>query len=526
MSEYFLGLDSSTQSLTAIVIDLATRKIAFEASLNFDAACPRFGTKNGVLRDADPRVVHAPPLMWVEALDKLFAQLKEKGAPLAQVKAIAGSGQQHGSVYLNKFAPAALAALDPARPLTDNLDHVFSRSTSPIWMDSSTSLECDEITAGFGGRAELIAATGSAAFERFSGPQIRKFAEHDPKAYGETAHIALVSSFMASILAGKIAPLDPGDGAGMNLMDIATKQWNAAALNATAPELAKKLPPLAPSWQVIGPVHGYFAKKYGVAPDAQCVAWSGDNPCSVIGLGLVEAGQTAISLGTSDTYFGTMSECRTDPNGEGHVFGSPAGGYMTLICFKNGSLAREKVRDLYKLSWPEFSAALRATPPGNNGGIMLPWFDPEITPRVLKPGIHRINLSAADAAANCRAVVEGQMLSMRLHSQWMGLRPTKIFATGGASANSEIMQIMADVMGCPVYRIETTASAALGAALRAAHAWHAARGTVAWPHIVRGFTEPVSGSEIKPRSDAVAVYDKHIHAYAAAERQGLLTANG
>lgn len=524
MSEYFLGLDSSTQSLTGIIIDLATRKIAFEASLNFDADCPRFGTKNGVLRDTDPRVVHAPPLMWVEALDKVFAKLKDEGAPLGQIKAIAGSGQQHGSVYLNRSAPAALASLDPARSLTDNLDQIFSRATSPIWMDSSTTLECDAITAGIGGRAKLIAATGSSAFERFSGPQIRKFAEHDPKAYADTAHIALVSSFMASILAGKIAPLDPGDGAGMNLMDIATKQWNAAALAATAADLGHKLPPLAASWQVIGPVHAYFAKKYGVASDAQCVVWSGDNPCSVIGLGLVEAGQTAISLGTSDTYFGTMSECRTDPNGEGHVFGSPAGGYMTLICFKNGSLARENVRNEFSLSWPEFSAALRATPPGNNGSMMLPWFEPEITPRVLKPGVRRINLSATDAAANCRAVVEAQMLSMRIHSSWMGLRPTKIFATGGASANSEIMQIMADVMGCPVYRIETTSSAALGAALRAAHAWHAARGTVAWSDIVRGFTEPVANSEIKPRSEAVAIYNAMLPVFAKAEREALLTA--
>lgn len=518
MSQYFLGLDSSTQSLTAIIIDLDTRKIAFQASVSFEKDLPQFGTERGVLRDRDPKVVHAPPLMWVEALDLLCGKMKAAGAPLGEVRAIAGSGQQHGSVYLNASAAGALAGLDPARPLRDSLQHIFSRATSPIWMDSSTSAECDEITAGVGGRAALIEATGSAAFERFSGPQIRKFAKQDPSGYAGTAHIALVSSFLASVLAGRIVPLDPGDGAGMNLMDIRSKQWHPKALAATAPELGSRLPPVAPSWHVVGPVHDYFVRKFGFAADARCVVWSGDNPCSVIGLGLVEPGQVAISLGTSDTYFGTMRECRTDPNGEGHVFGSPTGDYMSLICFKNGSLAREKVKDSYGLDWDGFAAAIQSTPPGNNGAIMLPWFDPEITPRVLTPGVHRINLRADDAAANCRAVIECQMLSMRLHSAWMGVRPTKIFATGGASVDPVRMQVVADVHGCPVYRLETSSSAALGAALRAAHAWHKERAERPWTEIVAGFSGPVAGSRLDPRPDAVAVYDRMIDVYAAAER--------
>lgn len=522
MSQFFLGLDSSTQSLTGVVIDLATRKIVHEASVNFDEALPKYGTRHGVLRDADPRVVHAPPMLWVEALDLVLQRLKASGAPLGQIGAVAGSGQQHGSVYLNRFAPSALAGLDARKALHENLDHIFSRATSPIWMDSSTTLECDEITRAVGGREALIANTGSAAFERFTGPQVRKFAKQESAAYADTAHIALVSSFMASILAGRIAPIDPGDGAGMNLMQIGTcADWHQPALDATADDLRRRLPALAPSWTTMGPIHAYFVHKFGFAANTQCVVWSGDNPCSVIGLGLVEAGQTAISLGTSDTYFGTMSACRTDPQGEGHVFGSPTGGYMTLLCFKNGSLAREQVRDHYHYSWAEFSAALRATPPGNQGAIMLPWFDPEITPRVLKPGVVRVQLREDNAAANCRAVVEAQMLSMRLHSTWMGERPTRILATGGASSNQDILQIMADVHGCPVYRIDTTASAALGAALRAAHAWHHARDPMPWQDVVRGFTDPIPGSHLNPNPAAVAVYNQMIETYAQVEARAL-----
>ncbi|MGA9451899.1 MAG: FGGY-family carbohydrate kinase [Verrucomicrobiia bacterium] len=523
MARLFLGLDSSTQSLSAVVVDYDRRKVVYEKSLNFDRALPQYQTQNGVLPHPDPLVKHSPPLMWADALDLLFAEIKKDGVALGKILAISGSGQQHGSVYFNSRAGAALANLDCGKSLVENLNGIFSRKTSPIWMDSSTAKECAEIRQALGGIKATAEATGSDAFERFTGPQIRKFYKTEPDAYAQTAGITLVSSFMASLLAGKIAPIDHGDGAGMNLMDIRRKAWLPQALAATAPDLMQKLPPLAESWKIIGAVSPYFIKKFGVNPDAQALVWSGDNPCSIIGLGLIKAGQVAISLGTSDTFFGSMKSCHTDAHGEGHVFGSPAGYYMTLICFKNGSLAREKIRDAYGIkNWEKFGEALTATPPGGNGGILLPWFEAEIVPRVNQPGIRRFDLDEKDAAANCRAVVEAQMMAMRLHSRWMKVAPDRIFATGGASNDVPLLQIMADAMNCRVERIEISKSAALGAALRAAHGWLVQAGErPEWEKVVAGFTDPIPNSEIRPNKKAAKIYDKLIEKYAACEREAL-----
>jgi xylulokinase len=522
MARLFLGLDSSTQSVSAIVIDYDARKVVYESSLNFDETLPHFRTRNGTLPSGDPLVVHSPPLMWAEALDVLFAQMKKDGVALGDVLAISGSGQQHGSVYLNDRAADALENLDPAKSLVENLRGVFSRSTSPIWMDSSTAAECAEIREKLGGIEATAQKTGSDTFERFTGPQIRYFHKTEPEKYEKTASITLVSSFMASWLAGKIAPIDHGDGAGMNLMGIRKKTWHPDALEATAPHLIEKLPPLAESCKVIGAVSPYFAEKYGLSPDAQAMVWSGDNPCSLIGLGLLEEGMIAISLGTSYTYFGYMKRCHTDAKGEGHVFVAPTGDYMSLICFKNGSLARERIRDQYGLDWGKFDRLLEQSAPGNRGGIMLPWFEAEIVPRVNQPGVRRFDLDPDDAAANCRAIVEAQMMSMRLHSQWMKVTPKKILATGGGSVNVPVLQIMADVMNCPVYRIEVAKSAALGAALRAAHGWLVWKGNrPTWPEVVAGFTEPVPNSKVTPNAMAVRVYDGHIERYARCERKVL-----
>lgn len=524
MAKLFLGLDSSTQSLSAIMIDFDTRRIVYDNSLNFDETLPHYRTQNGTLRSDVPLVVHSPPLMWAEALDRLFVQMKQDGVALGDILALSGGGQQHGSVYLNTRAPDALADLNPAKTLVEMLRDIFSRATSPIWMDSSTSVECAEIREALGGIEATAELTGSDTFERFTGPQIRKFYKTEPENYAKTANIALVSSFMASLLAGRIAPIDHGDGAGMNLMDIRKKAWLSSALEATAPHLNNKLPPLVESWNVIGPVSPYFVERYGVNPEAQALVWSGDNPCSLIGLGLMEEGMVAISLGTSYTYFGNMKRCHTDAKGEGHVFGAPTGDYMTLICFKNGSLACERIRDRYRLDWDEFNRLLEKTPPGNDGGILLPWFETEIVPRVNRPGIHRFNLDPDDAGANCRAIVEAQMLSMRLHSAWMQVTPRKILATGGGSVNRPVLQIMADVMNCPVSRIEVAKSAALGAALRAAHGWFVHCGQKPdWKEIVAGFTNPIPNSEIKPDSKSVRVYDGLIEKYAKCELEALQT---
>src|SRR5947207_3323638 len=136
MSRLFLGLDASTQSLSAILIDYDRRKVVYEHSLNFDAALTHYHTRNGVLPHVNPLVKHSPPLMWVEALDLLFEQMKKDGVRFGDVLAISGSGQQHGSVYLNNTAANVLETLNPKKRLVENVAGIFSRPTAPIWMDS------------------------------------------------------------------------------------------------------------------------------------------------------------------------------------------------------------------------------------------------------------------------------------------------------------------------------------------------------------------------------------------------------
>jgi len=493
---YYLGIDSSTQGMKGLVIDPDAGTVVRGVAVNFTADLPRYNCPDGVLAHADPLVKHADPLLWLAAMDLLLARLQASGVEMGKIAVIGGDGQQHGSVYLNSRFADALARLTPTSALADQLASALARPTSPIWMDSSTSEACRELDARFGAR--LQADTGSPAVERFTGPQIRKFAATEPERYAQTARVHLVSSFLCSVLIGGDAPVDTGDGAGMNLLNLRTLDWDEEIAAFTAPGLLPKLPKVGTG--VAGGLHPYFAK-YGLRPGVPVAVWTGDNPASLVGTGAWGAGVAVVSLGTSDTFFAALKEFRTDPEGCGHVFGNPAGGFMSLACFKNGSLARDRVRREARTEWAFFDkTAFEMTPPGNGGRLALPWFVPEITPPVLTPGV-RANyaFSAAAPEVRVRAVVEAQALAMRNHALWIGAFDV-LRVTGGASKSPGIRQVLADVFQARVESIAVADSAALGAALLAARA-----DGVPLEKMTEAFS-PVT-AVCEPRKAQAAVYD-------------------
>lgn len=511
----FLGLDSSTQSLTAVLIDPASGEIACQLSVNFGNDLPDYQAPSGFIPGGAAGEVHANPLMWLDALDLLLARLAAV-ADLSLVKIIAGSGQQHGSVYLDESFDRRLAALKSSESLATQLAPALTRATSPIWMDTSTGTECAEITAALGDSLEVCARSGSIAIERFTGPQIRRFAKSQPADYARTQRIHLVSSFIASVFAGKSVPIDFGDGAGMNLLNLASLIWDADLLAATAPELEEKLLPAAAASTLQGVISPYFVEKFGFSASCQTALFTGDNPASLVGMGATSPGNIVISLGTSDTFFAAMPGPKTDPSGFGHVFGNPAGGFMSLICFRNGSLAREALRDALGLDWAAFDQpALLETRAAAGENLMLPFYGPEITPR------HDFTVPIMDfcedtaPALQVRALLESQFLNMRLHSQWMGVKAERIRLTGGASKNDGIAQLVADIFQAPVERLDVSNSAALGAALIAA-----AAGGHDLAALQEVFCQAAPGATLQPDASLAATY-----AAALTRFQDLLTAN-
>jgi xylulokinase len=211
-----------------------------------------------------------------------------------------------------------------------------------------------------------------------------------------------------------------------------------------------------------------------------------------------------VSLGTSTTFLMSTPEYKPDP--ATHFFNHPAtpGLYMFMLCYKNGGLARELVRDsinnelkAHKTSspWCNFDKILLETPPLGqqiNSGLMkmgLYFPRPEIVPN-LRAGEWRFNynpdtkvLQKSDEGwhrpwDDARTIVESQMLSLRLrsksllHSPTDGIpaQPRRVYLVGGGSRNEAIAQVVGEILGGieGVYQLDVGENAcALGAAYKA-----------------------------------------------------------
>lgn len=153
----YLGLDSSTQSLSAVLIDPAAGKITCQCSVNFGQDFSQYQSPSGFIPGGGDGEVHANPLMWLSALDLLLGRLSSL-TDLSRIRVIAGSGQQHGSVYLDADFDRLLPQLDANKDLAAQIAPTLTRRTSPIWMDTSPGSQCAEIAGALSGAAEVCRA--------------------------------------------------------------------------------------------------------------------------------------------------------------------------------------------------------------------------------------------------------------------------------------------------------------------------------------------------------------------------------
>lgn len=516
---FYLGFDLSTQQLKCLAIN-KDLKIVQSETVDFERDFPQYKTTKGVFIRGD--VIDCPVGMWLEAMDLIFEKFSKSGFDLSSVKAVSGSCQQHGSVYLSGAADGLLKSLDAKKgSLHDQLfPEAFSRETAPNWQDHSTGKQCEEFQNAVGGPQELAKITGSRAHFRFTGTQILKIAEEEPEVYAKTKAISLVSSFVASLLSGSLTALEEADACGMNLYDVAKREFDdklLSLIDKNKANIEKKL--LAPPIKCDEPVRlssisSYYVEKYGFSPDCSIFPFTGDNLATICSLPL-KKNDVLVSLGTSTTILLVTDQYH--PSADYHLFIHPTmpNSYMGMICYCNGSLAREKIRDQLNgnetsRDWTLFNEAVSddGLPNEDEIGVYFPLG--EIVPSVdatykrakfdPKSGeITEFVDSFDDKRHDAKNIVESQALSCRVRispllsstvsptsaknqdltvkfdydefplSEYYRKRPNKAFFVGGASKNNAIVKKFAQVIGATQgnYRLETPNSCALGGCYKA-----------------------------------------------------------
>ena len=513
-----LGLDSSTQSLSAVVIDIDTAEKCFEHSLDYraDARLNRFGIgADYILPTREEGEAEQPPLMYLASLDAMFSDMREAGVAMENIVVINTSGQQHGHVYLNSEADALLAQLasfqnfkEDESDLQTLLKDAFAYPNAPIWMTANTVAQTEAVRNGVGGKAEMIHLSGSDAPLRFTGTVMRRVGEQFRKHYAATAKIQLISSFIPAVLTGNAnVPIDYGNACGMSLMNYRSKTWDPALLAATAQglpgdvaEFQSKLPTLARPDSIVGSLAAYYIEKYGFEGRCAVIAGSGDNPQAKVPV----AGDM-LSLGTSFVNMVSTDGDTLDPEGFANAMYDGINRPFMFGCRTNGAMVWDAVRNNYGLAKEEYApaeAALRETAPGQ----FMTFWQPKTESFPVSGAFDLIRAAAQPTLSeDYTGIIETSLAAVYVYSAvFTKQTQAPLFVTGGATDSPEIMRRVASIWNRPTLPVEK-GGAALGAAVAGVKALHDAANE---SFDIEAFSASVlkRGEPIQPHPEDVAAY--------------------
>ncbi|MEI6338837.1 MAG: FGGY family carbohydrate kinase, partial [Verrucomicrobiota bacterium] len=229
----FLGIDCGTQSTKTIALEWGLGKILASAQKAY-----------GFVSGLPPGAMEQNPQDWVGAADETISEVLTKlGSRKHEVRAMGVSGQQHGLVVLDEND----AVIRPAK----------------LWCDTSTTAQCAEITAHFGGANALTALVGNTMRPGYTAPKILWLRQNEASNWKQTSTVLLPHDYLNFWLTG-VKWMEFGDASGTALLDVETRQWSAKVVDFMADDLPDKLPPLKSSKESHGVLREELRKKWGL----------------------------------------------------------------------------------------------------------------------------------------------------------------------------------------------------------------------------------------------------------------------
>ena len=270
--------------------------------------------------------------------------------------------------------------------------------------------------------------------------------------------------------------VDVADGAGTLLFDLAARTWSPVVVDALAID-PTWLPEVFEGPAITGVVTADAASATGLRAGTPVVAGGGDQAANAVGLGAVDEGIPALSLGTSGVVFAPTARPILEPRGRVHAFCHAVPGrwhMMSVMLSAAGSLRWFRDALAPGVPFETLSDEAATVSPGSDGLLFLPYLTGERSPHPdpLARGAF-VGLTVGHERRHMtRAVLEGVAFGLRDGLDLMvaaGMpAPTQIRASGGGTASPLWRQILADVLEAEIATVVTTEGAAYGAGVLAA----------------------------------------------------------
>jgi xylulokinase len=439
--QYFLGIDTSTTSSKALLVDNYGEVVAVASSPQ------TLQTPKPLWSEQDPRE-------WWEAVSaSIRSALQQAGVSGGSVAAVGLTGQMHSLVLLD-------GAGEVLRPAI-------------LWNDQRTQSQCNEIHRRIG-KKKFIQITGNVALTGFTAPKILWVQENEPDVYANAQHVLLPKDYIRYKLTGEYA-MDKADGSGTVLFDLRQRDWSAEVLAALGIP-SGWMPPTFEGPEFTGKITSEAAAATGLKAGTPVAAGGGDQAAQAVGVGAVQPGVVALTVGTSGVVFATTSSALVEPEGRLHAFCHAVPGmwhFMGVMLSAAGSLQWYRDTLAPGVSFDDLLKEAETVPAGSESLQFLPYLSGERTPHPdpLARGAW-IGLTLRHGRGHLtRALLEGVAFGLKdsfTLIQNAGLSHVwQVRASGGGTKGTLWRQILASILEAELVTVNTIEGAAYGAALLA-----------------------------------------------------------
>lgn len=447
---YYIGIDMGTSSVKLVLTDEAGSVIS-EAAKEYSLRQPAPGWKE----------IEAET--WWEAAAGAMSELLD-GQDRHAVRAIGITGQMHSLVLLDEEGV-------PVRPVL-------------MWNDTRTkdmipALKEQILRSSVPYIAGII-STGSPA------ANLHWVRVTEPENFSRVRTFLIGPDYLVYRFTG-VYGTDYCEASTSSLYDLYSKDWSDEMLQIIGAG-RQICPPVRGSAQVVGCVRKDVAERFGLSSDVKVIAGTGDNPAASLPTGCLIGGYPVLSLGTSGVLMYPRKEPDFQAKGKNILFSFDGRQIFTLTqgaVQSCGSGYSWLVRDILQIAkFGEADRGISLSDLGHNSLLFYPhlvgdktiYQDPAIRGAFLGLGTETTRKDMI------QAYMEGIAFAVRQLAEEMGIMKSPLEAEvsnseelclrtiGGGSKSDVWMQIMADVLGIPILRMEGNPGAGYGMAMLAGYA--------------------------------------------------------
>ncbi|MGY2244485.1 xylulokinase [Klebsiella pneumoniae] len=436
----YIGIDLGTSGVKAILLNEQGEVVASH-------------TEKLTVSRPHPLWSEQDPEQWWPATDTAMKALGAQHS-LRDVKALGIAGQMHGATLLDK----SLQVLRPAI----------------LWNDGRCAEECQLLEDKVSASRQI---TGNLMMPGFTAPKLLWVQRHEAAVFSQVDKVLLPKDYLRLRMTGELAS-DMSDAAGTMWLDVARRDWSDEMLAAC--DLSRDaMPALFEGSDVTGQLRPEVAQAWNMPP-ALVVGGGGDNAAGAVGVGMADAGQAMLSLGTSGVYFAVSEGFLSKPESAVHSFchALPGRWHLMSVMLSAASCLDWAAKLTGLASVPALIAAAQTADESAGPVWFLPYLSGERTPHnnPQAKGVFFGLTHQHGPAELARAVLEGVGYALAdgmdvVHA--CGIKPQSITLIGGGARSAYWRQMLADISGLQLdYRTGGDVGPALGAARLAQLAVH------------------------------------------------------